>query len=118
MRLRIWILVVAVAVVAGCAGPRTSQGGFDSPEPGSRLYAISRAGQARDATALPDLIESLQSDDPAIRMMTIIALEQITGTRMGYDPYARHGDRQAAADAWLDAWRRGQFDTTSQAKEP
>ena len=118
MRSRIWILVVAVAASAGCAGPRTSQGGFDSPEPGSRLYAISRAGQARDATALPDLIESLQSDDPAIRMMAIIALEQITGTRMGYDPYAGYGERQDAADTWLKAWRSGRFDAGPQTAEP
>lgn len=118
MRTWIWILAVAVGAAAGCAGPRTSEGGFDSPETGARLYAISSAGQQRDAGALPHLIESLESDDPAIRMMAIVALEQITGTRMGYDPYARYGERQAAADAWLKAWRRGQFDAGPATTEP
>ncbi len=118
MRSRIWILIIAVGAAAGCAGPRTSEGGFDSLEPGSRLHAINRAGQQRDATALADLIESLESDDPAIRMMAIVALEQITGTRLGYDPYAPHGERQAAADEWLQSWRSGQIDAGAATTEP
>ena len=118
MRSRIWVLIVAVGAAAGCAGPRTPEGGFDSLEPGSRLHAINRAGQQRDTTALSDLIESLESDDPAIRMMAIVALEQITGTRLGYDPYAPRGERQAAADAWLEAWRSGRLDAEAATTEP
>ena len=115
-----WILILVLAAPAGCGAPRASEGGFDSPNPASRLYAIRLAGQQRDASAIPDLIESLESDDQAVRMMAIIALEQVTGTRMGYDPYARQPARQVTADNWTRAWRAGRFDSlqSGQGKQP
>ena len=102
--------MAGLTALGGCGGaPAASEGGFDSIDPASRLYAIRRAGAQRDVAAVPDLIESLESDDPAVRMMAIVALERITGARMGYDPYARRPARQEAVDAWAEAWRSGQL---------
>ena len=111
MKAAVWILTVAgLTTLAGCGGPpAASEGGFDSADPASRLYAIRRAGGQRDVAAVPDLIESLESDDPAVRMLAIAALQRITGTRMGYDPYALPAARQDAVDAWLEAWRSGRL---------
>src|SRR5512143_2422555 len=83
----------------GCA-PSATRGGFESPDSAARLYAIHRAGKACDHTAIPQLIESLESDDPVVRMMAIQALERIEGQRLGYRPYGSPEERQSAVTAW------------------
>ena len=102
-------LVLTLAISAGGCTPAASHGGFDSPNPASKLYAIRRAGDARDRGSVPNLVEQLESDDPAVRMMTIGALQRITGTRMGYNPYGSVIDRSAAIDRWVQAVRTGKF---------
>jgi len=107
-----WILCLSILFFVGCGGtPPASSGGFDSPDPAARLYAITRAGQQNRYADVPQLIESLESDDPAERMMAIGALDRITGSRMNYDPYAPPQERQAAVAAWRSAWQAGQLTT-------
>jgi hypothetical protein len=96
--------LVALINLTACAPP-ASEGGLNSDNPASRLYAIRAAGEQQDRSALPALVESLDSDDPAIRMMAISALERITGTRRGYDPYASAAQRQPAVEAWVQSVR-------------
>jgi hypothetical protein len=110
MKTLIATLTLGSLMLLGCSGPAASQGGFDSDNPASRLYAIVRAGHQQQRSAIPDLIESLDSDDPAVRMLAIKALDNITGTRMGYNPYGNRIDRRRALDAWLEAWRSGRFE--------
>lgn len=97
-----------VLTASGC-GPRASAGGFDSANPAARLYAIQQAAKARDRSAIPRLIEQLDSDDPAICLWAIYALETITGERMGYNPYASAEIRKPAIDTWAAAARNGTF---------
>ena len=103
-KVRIAATSVAVlgGLLAGCA-PAVSEGGFDAPDPASRLYAIRRAGRERNLDAVPHLIESLNSDDPVVRMFSIRALERTTGRRLGYDPYSTEVERQAAINRWVEA---------------
>lgn len=108
-------LVVSGLVACGSSTP-ASRGGFLSPNPAARLYAITQAGQARDRSAIGHLVEQLDSDDPVIRMMAIHALEHITGTRMGYNPYASTVDRQPAIEAWVQAVRQGRFNQAALTK--
>lgn len=84
----------------GCSAPPASQGGFSSNNPASLVYAIHRAGEEKDKTKLPQLVTALENDDPAVRMMAIYALEQITGKRLGYDPYAPPDERAVAVERW------------------
>lgn len=95
-------LGIALAWLVGCAPP-ISEGGFDAAQPAAKLYAIRRAGAARDTAAVPKLIEQLDSDDPAVRMFAIEALERITGERRGYRPYAPPYERDPAVAGWV-AW--------------
>lgn len=104
------LLLLASLWLPACAPPPASEGDFTSDNPASRLYAIHRAGTEGDRSALPGLVESLDHDDPAVRMMAAQALERITGTRMGYDPYAGAIERRKAADAWAQAIRDQRFD--------
>jgi len=65
--------------------------------------AIEQAARTRDTSTIPDLINQLDSQDSAIRMLTIATLRDMTGQDLGFDPAAGAGDRKAAIDRW-HAW--------------
>jgi hypothetical protein len=109
------LTIIMLALPAGCAPP-ASQGDFGSPDPAAKLYAIRRAGAARDAKAVRPLVQELASDDPAVRMFAIQALERITGTRLGYNPYSDEVDRRQAIRRWLEALESGRFAEANGAK--
>jgi hypothetical protein len=75
---------------------------LDADDATSRLFAIRRAAIQRNAQRLPGLVEQLQSDDPVVRMLAIVALERITGTRLGYDALAERAQRERALRRWVD----------------
>lgn len=103
-------IIMIGCLLSGCGqGPSLSEGGFDSPDPAARLYAIQRAGQTKDRSAVKPLIERLDSDDAAERLLAINALEQITGTRNGYDPYGTAQQRVPAIDAWTQYIKSADF---------
>jgi hypothetical protein len=93
---------VTLVTLWSCA-PSATRGGFDSPNPAARLYAIHGAGRSGDKAAVPRLVECLESDDGAVRMMAIVALQRITGERRGFDPYAPAEQRQVAVREWAAA---------------
>lgn len=99
------LLVLLSSTGCQLGGPRATDGGFDSENPGAILYAIHQAGEARDKSAVLPLIELLEHDDPAVRLFSINALERITGRedRFGYDPYASEYQRRKSIDQWV-AW--------------
>jgi hypothetical protein len=101
-----WGLHCAVHLTA-CA-PRATEGGFESDNPAAQLYAIRQAGERRDAGAVPRLVTALTSDDPAVRMFAIEALDRITGERLGYNPRASLQERDAAVARWVQYTRRPQ----------
>jgi len=116
-----WGVAAMLVTMAGCSAPPASRGGFDSPNPASRLYAITRAGREKDRSAIPHLIEALDSDDQAVRMYAINALERITGTRRGYRFYDPPARRHRAIQRWVRAYEAGQFgpeSPTNTAAEP
>jgi len=96
---------------------------LDSAAPGDKLYAIQKlglraeSGRRASRRELQQIIEQLESDDPAVRMMAAMALEKHTGQRRGYDPYAGLAERQAAVDGWTRAVRRGEFDNPARSAD-
>lgn len=102
------VVLIGTAWATGC-GPRAGAGGFESDNPAARLYAIQQAAAARDRAAVPQLVEELDSDDPAVRVWAIHALESITGERLGYNPYASPEARRPAIEAWTEAVRQQRF---------
>jgi HEAT repeat protein len=88
----------AACLAAGCAEiPK----GFDSPEPAARMEAAAEAAGRGDPGAIPRLIELLDSDDPATRLVAILSLERLTGRRLGYDPAAGLEAREEAVERWV-----------------
>ena len=108
VRSSIFLLLAAMLLAFGCA-PLASTGDFNSPDPASKLYAIRAAGESRDAKNIPALVEQLDSDDPAVRVFAINALERITGERLGYNPYSDDVARRVAIDAWAQAVKTKKF---------
>lgn len=116
---------MTAAVVAGC-GPGPRDGGFDSPNPGARLYAVDRSvrdwrASGRDGVRpeVPEatrrgLVECLSSDDPLLRMNAILALEEMTGSTRGYRFDDSEVERQLAIGRWA-AWVRDGRDSGKEA---
>jgi HAMP domain-containing protein len=103
------IVAAAAAPWAGCS----YAGSFDDADPGSRLDAIRRAVAAGDRSAVPSLITLLDSDDAAVRLYSINALEHFTGQTLGYDHAAPPRDRRLAVERWV-RWYRQQQQQQSQ----
>lgn len=95
-------LLLTALVGGGCNlfGPPAEEGDFNAPDPSSKLYAISRAGQSRDSTKIPQLIECLDDDDPAVRFLAIGALQTITNQTLDYDYGAPEPERAKAQQRW------------------
>lgn len=73
------------------------------------MEAITAAADSRNRQAIPGLISSLDSDDPAVRLAAIRALERVTGQTLGYDHAAPPWRRAAMVDEW-ERWYRAQRD--------
>ncbi len=95
-------VVILAAGLVGCADPDKNVS-FAAADPASRIRAIQAAGQAEDPAAIPDLIETLDSDDPMQRMLAIRMLERMTGQTLGYDHAAPFWERNKAVERWV-AW--------------
>lgn len=110
-------MVVACFGLASCAPP-AEKGGFESPSPGAKLYAITNAARTNDHSAVPELIEQLLSDDPVVRFAAIRTLEQLTGRTYGYQYYDELADRRRAVDRWVAAVESGELDSGPSRAQP
>ena len=117
-----WIVAASFAI--GC-GPGPRDGGFDSPNPAARLYAVDRSVRewraARNGERRPEvpeatrrgLVECLSSDDPLLRMNAILALEEMTGSTRGYRFDDAAAERQIAIERWAGWARSGDATATT-----
>ena len=100
MRAEPVIACVVVLIVSACAPP-VSSGGFDAPDPASRIYAIEHALRTKDVSKAPQIVEQLDSDDPAVRFVAIGALEELTGETYGYHYDDPPFLREPAIERWV-----------------
>lgn len=107
-------LLPLVLLLSACAPPAT-EGGFDSPNPAARMYAIETAARNGDQQAVKQIIESLDSDDPAVRMLAISTLQRLTGETYGYQQYDPSLQRREAIDRWKAAYESGELGPSSGA---
>ncbi len=105
--------LVGTALAAALSGCFPSQpASFDSPSPSKRLDAIVLAsGKDADPRSLPRLVEQLDSQDPAARMLAIRALENRTGTTLGYIHTDPEWKRQESIERWLNFLESGGLNT-------
>jgi len=86
----------------------TERAGFDASSPSRRLDAIVQAsGPDSEPGSLARLIEQLDSQDAAARMLAIRALESRTGETKGFNHTDPEWKRQAAIDRWIVSLESG-----------
>ncbi len=90
------MLLVAGGCTASGPGPD-----FDAADPASRIAAIELALRSRDASRTPQIVEQLDSDDRAVRLLAISALEILTGRTYGYHYDDPPGLREQAIKRWV-----------------
>lgn len=82
---------------------------LESPDPSVRVLAIVRAGDRRDYSAVPSLVDRLEDEDEAVRFYAILALEKLTDTRLGYDYGGSALERRAGVERWrrflVESWK-------------
>jgi hypothetical protein len=102
----------AAFLCAGCALPPPATGLYQrlqDENPAVRAEAAADAAKARDAKALPFLVDRLGDPEPDVRLMASAALRQMTGTTyetMGWRFYDPPSLRAEALDRWRQ-WLRG-----------
>jgi hypothetical protein len=96
----------AAAILCACGSPGPDR--LTSVDPAGRMNAAARAAAAGDVGAVPLLVEMLQSDDPAERMVAIGALERLTGERRGFAAPASPGSRAEAVARWYQWLESGE----------
>jgi hypothetical protein len=82
-------------------GPAPVDDGFSEGVSWHRMKAILDAARTGDESAVDRIIEQLDSDDPAVRMVAIEALERLADETMGHVHYDDLASRDAAVDRWV-----------------
>ena len=104
-------------LVVSCGPPRKPYPeALQSERPGERIRAIKQAAELGDQSVIGILVDRLEDEDEAVRFYAILALEKLTGTRLGYDYSASAGERWRAVQRWREHLTRsagpdGQADT-------
>jgi hypothetical protein len=107
------ISVVGACLLMTACGPSATKGGFDSPNPAARIYAIENAARTGDRSAVKEIVELLDSDDPAVRFVAIATLKRLTGQTFGYRDFDPPVLRRQAIARWVEAiksessWKNG-----------
>ncbi len=96
--------ILACAGLSACSLP-PQRADFSSPDPQERTLAVAQAAREDDRQSIPYLIQTLESSDPAQRMLAIGTLERLTGQTLGYEYWAPDPVRRQSIDRWQAWWR-------------
>jgi len=86
--------------LSGCASSSRLADRLQSESVSERIRACIEAGEQRDTTVLPLLVERLEDDDADVRFFAILALKKITHKDMGYHYYDDYKSRVQAVQRW------------------
>ncbi len=99
-----------VLSLSGCRATPAQKADIQSRDPYSRVSGIQQAvsegrmtgdrATDRRRTAIPKLVGRLEDEEVVVRFSAILALEKITGTRLGYDYWSSQQDRSEAVHRW------------------
>lgn len=97
--------VAAMGVLALAACSTAIERSYTDPTPDARVGALSESMASGRRSDAPHMVENLESDDPAVRMAAAHALNQLTGTTLGYRASAPQAERDEAISRWKE-WLR------------
>lgn len=95
--------VAALALASsGCSLP-APRADFESIDPAEQTLAVARVQESGLTNQeMRELVERLDADDPALRMLAIQTLEMHVGDDFGYDFSAPPSKRRPAIDRWQE----------------
>ncbi len=98
------VLWCAVLIVVGACAPTAGELvlRLEDRDPLTRIHAITQITRARQTELIPKLVDRLEDEDSAVRFAAILALEDLTGSRRGYDYAASRSGRAKAVAAWKE----------------
>src|SRR6478672_5208359 len=102
-------LALCALAVTGCSfigGHPRPRPVITSNDPSLKIPAIKKAATACDTETARQLVQSLESDDPAVRFYAIRGLQSLTGETFGYVWYSEEPQRRGSTERWkkwLDA---------------
>ncbi len=91
-------LIVLSMLIVGCARPVGR--GIADDDASFKIPAIKSAVSEKNAKAIPQLVEDLDSEDAAVRFYAIEGLRRLTGETFGYRFYDNEADRREAVEKW------------------
>jgi len=101
------LLAAILVQMCGCRpAPLPFPASLNSQRPEERVRAIKTAvnypyAAPEDRRAVIELLVArLEDEDDAVRFFAILALEKMTGTRLGYEYHAPVNERLRAVQAW------------------
>ncbi len=100
------VAMIGLLAAPGCSAPRPRRD-VTNPDPSGKIPAIKDAVRARDADASRQLVEDLDSDDPAVRFFAIGGLKRLAGETFEYRYYDDETQRQPAMKRWR-SWLEAQ----------
>lgn len=106
-----WLLCLA-SCLGGCSAQSITQGGFNSPAPAARTFAVeqtvnqARASGAVERSDLKSMVELLLADDSMVRFVAIAGLVELTGESRGYRFFDPPAVRYQAILRWRDFVRK------------
>jgi hypothetical protein len=101
----IFVLALSAADLS-CTAPRPAPNVAD-PDPQVNIAGIREMVARKDRSKLPALVDQLDSDDAAVRMYAIHALETFAGQRFGYEYYFDEDQRKPSLARWRE-WLKQQ----------
>ncbi|MCH8052522.1 MAG: HEAT repeat domain-containing protein [Planctomycetes bacterium] len=93
-------VLMAVGACAPTAGDLVQR--LEDRDPLTRIRAITQITRARQTDLIPKLVDRLEDEDSAVRFVAIFALEELTGSHLGYDYAAPKSERVKAVAAWRE----------------
>lgn len=132
MSARRWVMLTLIGMALGCGACADSAQSLrrrlESFDPAVRVRAVMIVAEKGLTSLIPALVDRLDDEDSAVRLYTILALEKLTGQRLGYAYAAPRVQRRAAIENWRryvhDSVRTSPADadpvreTTSDGAEP
>jgi hypothetical protein len=86
------------AASLNCIAPPRS--GIQSADVNQRILAIYAAAESGDKQSVPLIVDRLEDEDEAVRFYAILALDKMTGRRLGYDYASPPSERASAVERW------------------
>lgn len=110
---------VIAAILEATPEMRVARVHLRSPSAAVRRGAADEIGRRGRWGPVPDLIDRLEDDDPAVRSAVVAALRRLTNRVYDVAVDDRAVDRQAAAARWREWWtREGRKAATDAAHRP